>query len=877
MNENSSAFCKNCSRGLVCLGGFDLSNGSSKHQAPLQARGFAAGAALYDGGDPSYVVQCGDNSRCPGGLPLGECMPNSFGFACINCAPGYFDDKGFCRSCSESSFVVWPLIVAGLFVLLALVALYLSATRVDRTHRDSLCIIIFSAGLTFASVNGLPMFSSIDVELVEPLKSLRSVALVLSFDFDVLRPGCWFGSRDPVSSYIVSILCYPGMAFAVLSAFAFGKYVMKKDITWNEVIYAEGVLMLAIFMVFMALTMRPFRCVANPDGSLSLGVHRSVLCWEDSAHLALSITSMVPLFAGVVLFLALLARKAFEYPRRLRRFGGAKWVKQWAFMFGHFTPSCYYFSLILTFRSFLIGLIPVFFTAQSSLLVLSLAFPMCTYSLLQARLWPWRTQFANWMDAGLSLLLNMSMISATTLLDFDIKEELFNVQVLSMIVVVISFLCAAFALGLAVRRVYKPMCRYGVFLSHHKLGAGSLARWFKMMMADTISNRVFLDSDDVNKLDSILDVTSRDTENVVVLITSETLKRMWCAAEIASAWHSNTNIVLVTCDGNDIDEDVIHMVPGLWNDEQEATLVNCGISVDMVVEAYRGLRLNANRVELDRTQAIPRAHLAAVTQSLALCRGLKWKRFSSSRVTLRRGSSDYGAVVMLGDLAAPEAGCCGRVIQTLLRLQVQEDIILLDPVEALSDLNYFRDLLVGVQAILVLLTQGVLHHLQFAASLVMCPEENRKAWVPIRADEFFVYPDPSFWETLADGKIFTEEALSMLGTDFEEVRVVYSQLFNVLALKFTPHGSEHIQATEISLIQGRLEPMLNSAVPERSNSSQSSIQMLMRQNSRRSNSKEPREPPSRDSRETMSGPGCCEAHELTLEEIQNITVVQEEL
>lgn len=49
----------------------------------------------------------------------------------------------------------------------------------------------------------------------------------------------------------------------------------------------------------------------------------------------------------------------------------------------------------------------------------------------------------------------------------------------------------------------------------------------------------------------------------------------------------------------------------------------------------------------------------------------------------------------------------------------------------------------------------------------------------------------------------------------------------------------------------------------------------MRQNSRRSNSKEPREPPSRDSRETMSGPGCCEAHELTLEEIQNITVVQE--
>ena len=31
--------------------------------------------------------------------------------------------------------------------------------------------------------------------------------------------------------------------------------------------------------------------------------------------------------------------------------------------------------------------------------------------------------------------------------------------------------------------------------------------------------------------------------NVVVLITSETLKRMWCAAEISSAYHAGTNIV----------------------------------------------------------------------------------------------------------------------------------------------------------------------------------------------------------------------------------------------------------------------------------------------------------------------------------------------
>ena len=45
-------------------------------------------------------------------------------------------------------------------------------------------------------------------------------------------------------------------------------------------------------------------------------------------------------------------------------------------------------------------------------------------------------------------------------------------------------------------------------------------------------------------------VTAWDSENVVVLMTSETLKRMWCAAEIASAWAAGTNIVLVSCDGD---------------------------------------------------------------------------------------------------------------------------------------------------------------------------------------------------------------------------------------------------------------------------------------------------------------------------------------
>lgn len=71
-------------------------------KAPLQTRGFHAGAAAYPGGDPSFIISCSDNLRCPGELPLGECPPNAFGIACTACMPGYFDSEGLCESCSES-------------------------------------------------------------------------------------------------------------------------------------------------------------------------------------------------------------------------------------------------------------------------------------------------------------------------------------------------------------------------------------------------------------------------------------------------------------------------------------------------------------------------------------------------------------------------------------------------------------------------------------------------------------------------------------------------------------------------------------------------------------------------------------------------------
>lgn len=55
-------------------------------QAPLQARGYAAGLPAYPGAGPAYIISCSNNWQCPGELPLGECQPNSYGWlGCQKC------------------------------------------------------------------------------------------------------------------------------------------------------------------------------------------------------------------------------------------------------------------------------------------------------------------------------------------------------------------------------------------------------------------------------------------------------------------------------------------------------------------------------------------------------------------------------------------------------------------------------------------------------------------------------------------------------------------------------------------------------------------------------------------------------------------------
>lgn len=56
----------------------------------MQQRGYAAGAPSYEGGVPTFIVECNSVLTCPGSLELGKCPGSNSGIACVDCLPDHY-------------------------------------------------------------------------------------------------------------------------------------------------------------------------------------------------------------------------------------------------------------------------------------------------------------------------------------------------------------------------------------------------------------------------------------------------------------------------------------------------------------------------------------------------------------------------------------------------------------------------------------------------------------------------------------------------------------------------------------------------------------------------------------------------------------------
>jgi len=193
-------------------------------------------------------------------------------------------------------------------------------------------------------------------------------------------------------------------------------------------------------------------------------------------------------------------------------------------------------------------------------------------------------------------------------------------------------------------------------------------------------------------------------------------------------------------------------------------------------------------------------HIHIFLEALGACHGL---RFTLGDVACKSGSSksdDGGATTfaILGDLHDKESSCTCYVLETYLQH------ILNMAIEFVQEPYKLQN----TECLLVVLTNGVLESLDFAEALVVASQSG-VSLLPVRADDNFLYPDTEFYDALHKGSHIGLEDMKSRNINSDLVEAAYHKLFNMLALKFSPHASEIVQKLEARIIAERLEDLRN--------------------------------------------------------------------
>ena len=220
---------------------------------------------------------------------------------------------------------------------------------------------------------------------------------------------------------------------------------------------------------------------------------------------------------------------------------------------------------------------------------------------MQAHTCPWRTARANLVDLLVTAFLLVTLLGAAPLLQMDEDRSVEVLAWLLCIPVMGIVVVAGVALANAAINHFKNTQLFGIFLCHHKGGAGSLCRLMKLLIARHASTRVFLDCDQLENLDFLFDIIRKSTKSVVVVLTPELLRRVWCAGEITTAWKNKITTVPLFCDGfRPLSEEAQKLIPSLWTPQQRQILANFGVEIDAVNRAYEWIQHELVPLEMPR-------------------------------------------------------------------------------------------------------------------------------------------------------------------------------------------------------------------------------------------------------------------------------------
>jgi len=274
--------------------------------------------------------------------------------------------------------------------------------------------------------------------------------------------------------------------------------------------------------------------------------------------------------------------------------------------------------------------------------------------LATAMLLPWRTALANASEIGMVLALVIFVQVAAFIIDAENDAGADDMAAVLMIPLVECFLAAFLVLSYSAIRRFVPNATYGIFLCHHKEGAGSLARYMKMKIPT--STRVYLNADELESVEGALEAVRSKTQNFVVLLTKMVLSQPWCCGEIVVADGCKVPMVAVECDDwAKPDKEALGKIDALWSEYDKHRLGFSGILKYKIADACNML------VEME-TIPMPRFKPAA-DQDAQISKLLDKCNKSGGISAGSAGSAEY---LVAGSSVDAEARCTCEVLRNMV-------------------------------------------------------------------------------------------------------------------------------------------------------------------------------------------------------------------
>lgn len=787
--------CKACPSGLHCPGGLGTPmQEAGRWTYPMQ--GTACDFA---------VLSCRNDNQCPQGA-LGVCAEGREGKACNNCKEGYFPlENGTCQKCQEADLL--PAIA--IFILIPMAIILLSCFNMD-PNQQSLNLLTAAAVTSqiIMSVQALGSIRQLSIEWPVPVKSLIDLTRLLTFNLDIIKVGCVYGNDSPILKFTSQILICPVGCCLICLGWLIQQIDRRSKMSWDGVINLCGLLFFALFLSITLSTMIPFQCQQNPNGSRSMVSEPGIICFDSEEHSILVILASFGILSQPVAILCWTTYTTVMYPLRVSTGRGLRLVHRYRFLFHRFKPECYYYGSVLLYRNAMIAILPVALSRLPELQIPVMGSLLLISVIVQARTSPWRTKFANVVELLLTAFLMVTLLGASPLLELDIKVSSNILGWLLCIPILSLILTGLVAMLRPVWLHFQGIQRFDIFLCHHKAGAGSLCRLLKLLMARHSSTvRVFLDCDQLENLDFLFDVVRTSTRNVVVVLTPELLKRVWCAGEIATAHKNGIDTMPLVCDGfRPLTVEALRTISTLWSSQQIQMLANYGISIEDVTKAYTWLQgPHLKPMKMPRFgHASTREKVAVDILSRCAPRRVSGFGFSNAPQILLTGlntsftdtaGQSKGRILITSSVADAESLSTCEVFQLMLQAHLQVECVVVQGSRQMVSWKPWAYYLV------VLLFRGMFRDAGFARMLTAAFDlSGRRALevVTVIADAQFDFPSVDVYDKE------DSDNLALFGDEQSTVSAqAYRRLLNVVALPFSPFASDGLQKNQVAEIATR--------------------------------------------------------------------------